>query len=267
MEEKNKPIGVMDSGVGGLTVLKQMVELCPQEDYIYIGDTKNLPYGEKSKEELISIAKKIFDYFESKQVKAVIMACNTTSATVYDEFKDKYSFTIYPLIQIASKCITMDKKLTKIAVMATKATVNSHKYKQELQKNNPNVEVFEQACPMWVPIVEKNITDFDEKQVICEYLDNVLEFNPQKIILGCTHYPYLLNRIEKYAAKDLFINPARIFANYVTVDLKTNNKLKQPQNIQRKGHIEYFASSAPEDFKKNAEIFMPHTKTPELISL
>ena len=82
-------IGVMDSGVGGLTVLKQLLEICPNENYLYFGDTKNLPYGEKSKEELINIAKKIFDFYEEKEVKAVVMACNTTSATVYDELKDK----------------------------------------------------------------------------------------------------------------------------------------------------------------------------------
>ena len=87
-QKSTSSIGVMDSGVGGLTVLKQLLDLCPNESYIYFGDTKNLPYGEKSKEELILLAKKIFDFFQEKQVKAVVMACNTTSATVYDKFKD-----------------------------------------------------------------------------------------------------------------------------------------------------------------------------------
>ena len=100
---ENKPIGVFDSGVGGLSVFAKLINLLPDENYIYFGDTKNLPYGNKSKEELISIAKNLFDFFEKQNVKAVVMACNTTSATVYDTFKDKYPFKIYPITQTAAK--------------------------------------------------------------------------------------------------------------------------------------------------------------------
>ena len=99
MEDKEKYIGVMDSGIGGLTVLKQLLNIRPQEKYLYFGDTKNLPYGEKSKEELIKIVKEIFDFFETQNVKAVVLACNTSSATAYEELQDNYSFKIYPLIQ------------------------------------------------------------------------------------------------------------------------------------------------------------------------
>ena len=261
--EKNSPIGLMDSGVGGLTILKQMISICPREDYIYFGDTKNLPYGEKTKKELIPIAKQIFDFFAEKKVKAVIMACNTTSATVYDELKDDYDFKIYPIIQIVSKCITADKKLSRIAVMATQATVNSHKYSQELSKNNPKIEVFEQACPLWVPIVENKITDYDEKQVVMEYLENVLKFHPQKIILGCTHYPYMLNKLVKYAPKELFINPAGIFAQYIKNDLKDKNLLSQRES----GTVQYFASADPEEFRQNAKLFLEIKNTPQLAVL
>lgn len=157
ISEKDKAIGVMDSGVGGLTVLKQLLKVMPSENYLYFGDTKNLPYGEKTKEQLIEIVKEIFDFFEKQNVKAVVLACNTTSATAYEELKDKYSFKIYPLIQTVSKCVVLDKSLDRIGVMATQATVNSQKYTSELKKNNPAIEVFEQACPKWVPIVENQI--------------------------------------------------------------------------------------------------------------
>ena len=263
-EHKNiKPIGVMDSGVGGLTVLKQLIELCPNEKYIYFGDTKNLPYGEKTKDELISIAKKIFDFFQKKQVKAVVMACNTTSATVYDTFKDKYDFKIYPIIQIVAKSLSLDKNLEKVAVMATNATVNSQKYTQEFHKYNKNIQVFEQACPLWVPIVEHKLRDYDEKEAIMAYLDNVLDFNPQKIILGCTHYPYLLDKLQKYAPKDLFINPSTIFANYIKEDLKQHNLL----NIKGKGNTEYITSSNPQKFEENSKLFLQIKKQPELINI
>lgn len=261
---KNKmPIGVMDSGVGGLTVLKQMIQLCPDEDYIYFGDTQNLPYGEKTKEELIEIAKKIFDYFQSKQVKAVIMACNTTSATVYDTFKNVYDFEIYPIIQVVSHELTKDKNLEKIAIMATQATVNSKKYTQELKKYSPNMQVFEQACPLWVPVVEKKLKDYNERDLIKGYLDNVLDFKPQKIILGCTHYPYLLDKLEKYAPKDLFINPSKIFSNYIQKDLEDKKLL----NSQNEGTIEYIASSNPKEFKENAKLFFEIEKEPTIVKL
>ena len=261
--QNTKAIGVMDSGVGGLTVLKQLIETCPQENYLYFGDTKNLPYGEKSKQELIDIVKEIFDYFETRNVKAVVLACNTTSATAYEELKDKYSFKIYPLIQTVAKCVASDKGIKKIAVMATQATVNSKKYTSEFKKNNQEIEVLEQACPLWVPIVENKIKNYDEQEAIYGYLNKVIEFNPQKIILGCTHYPYLLDKLSKYTTKDLFINPAGIFANYIKQDLIKNNLI----NPQKQGYTRYFASSEPEKFKENAELFLKINSIPELIEL
>ena len=265
MENKKSTssIGVMDSGVGGLTVLKQLLALCPNESYIYFGDTKNLPYGEKSKEELILLAKKIFDFFQEKQVKAVVMACNTTSATVYDKFKDKYDFKIYPIIQIVSKILAQDKNLKKIAVMATHATVNSKKYTQELKKYSPDIQVFEQACPLWVPVVEHKLKNYDEKEIITGYLSSVLDFNPQKIILGCTHYPYLLDKLKKYAPADLFINPSKLFANYIKEDLQQHNLL----NENGIADVEYIASSNPEEFQENAKLFLEIDHEPEIVSL
>lgn len=263
MEDKEKYIGVMDSGIGGLTVLKQLLNIRPQEKYLYFGDTKNLPYGEKSKEELIKIVKEIFDFFETQNVKAVVLACNTSSATAYEELKDNYSFKIYPLIQVVSKCVTLDKNLKRIGIMATQATVDSKKYTQELKKGNPDIEVFEQACPMWVPIIEKKLTDYDKNTTITQYLDKVLEFNPQKIILGCTHYPYLLDKLSKYADENLFINPAKIFAQYIIEDLRHKNLLSEQNN----GYVKYFASHNPQEFEKTAEIFLKLKSHPELVEL
>lgn len=258
--DKNSPIGVMDSGVGGLTVLKQLLHLCPDEDYIYFGDTKNLPYGSKTKHELIEIVKEIFDFFEKKKVKAVVLACNTTSATAYEELKDNYSFKIYPLIQSVADCIAMDKKLLRIGVMATQATVNSHTYAKEFQKHNPDIQIIEQACPLWVPIVEKELTNYNEQEIMTDYLKKILAFNPQKVILGCTHYPYLLDTISKYAPRELFINPAPLFAGYIKQDLKQNNLLR----ANHTGKVEYYASSNPENFKKNAKMFLEIEREPEL---
>lgn len=259
----NAPIGVMDSGVGGLTVLKSLLNILPNEDYIYFGDTKNLPYGEKSKTELIKIVKDILDFFEEKKVKAVILACNTTSATAYDELKDKYSFKIYPLIQSVVSQLSKDNDLNNVAVMATLATVNSRTYTKEFAKHRPDVNVIEQACPLWVPIVEKTLVDYDEKSIMNEYLKNVLAFNPQKIILGCTHYPYLLDVLANYADKDLFVNPAPLFANFIKNDLTQLGLL----SASKTNNVKYFASENPQAFVKNAQMFLNVTQQPELVIL
>lgn len=265
MEENiiKKPIGVFDSGVGGLTVLKSLRELCPNEDYVYFGDTKNLPYGEKTKEELLFITKKVFDFFEEKGVKAVIMACNTTAAQVYEELKDSYSYKLYPIIQIASECIAHDVGSERVAVLATNATINSHAYSKSLKLHNPKTETIEIACPEWVPIVENKLKDYNEEEIILKYLKPALEFNPQKIILGCTHYPYLLDKLAKYAPRELFINPAESFSGYLSLDLIKSCIEKTPE----KGKTEFFVSDSPETFLKNASLFLKIEDLPNLVKL
>ena len=259
----NAPIGVMDSGVGGLTVLKSLLRVLPNEDFIYFGDTKNLPYGEKSKQELIKIVADILDFFEEKKVKAVVLACNTTSATAYEELKGKYSFKIYPLIQSVVSQLSMDRNINKVAVMATLATVNSRTYTKEFAKHRSDVQVVEQACPLWVPIVEKTLVDYDETIIMTKYLKDVLAFEPQKIILGCTHYPYLLDVLSNYANKDLFVNPAPLFADFIKSDLDKLNLLSNASTQS----VDYFASENPQAFIKNAKMFMDITKEPELAIL
>ena len=157
----NKPIGVFDSGVGGLSVFSELYKLLPDENYIYFGDTINLPYGSKTKEELIKITDNIFDFFKSQNIKAVVMACNTTSAAAYETLKDKYNFKIYPIVQTVSKEIAV-KNYKRVGVFATQATINSHAYKKEIQKYNPNCEVYEHACPKWVNIVENELQNDPE---------------------------------------------------------------------------------------------------------
>lgn len=158
---KNNPIGFFDSGVGGLTVLKQLRELMPQENCIYFGDTKNMPYGEKNKDQLIKFSEGIFNFLGKQGVKAVVMACNTTSATVYDTLKDNFDFKIYPIIQSVTQ-ILAELPVKKLGILATHATINSHAYKNGIQKINPDVEVIEHACPEWVKIVEGKLEDRPE---------------------------------------------------------------------------------------------------------
>ena len=247
----NCPIGVFDSGVGGLSVFSELINLLPDENYIYFGDTANLPYGNKTKQELINISKDIFDFFKHKNVKAVVMACNTTSAMTYNSLKDKYDFKIYPVVQNVSNRIALEG-YKRIGVFATNATINSHAYKREIQKYNKNVDIFEIACPEWVSIVENSaIYELSSIGNIKMYMDKMIKNNPEKIILGCTHYPYLIDILSKFVSKEVFINPAMYLARYIYEDLAFSDLL----NTKKEFEPQFYVSANPEQFKKAAELF------------
>lgn len=260
--KNNCPVGFFDSGVGGLSVYSCFKKALPCENTLYYGDIAHLPYGNKTKEELVGYARAILDFYKTQDVKAVVIACNTSSAQAYDVIKDEYDFKIYPIIQSCAQVIA-NQNINRIGVFATVATVNSGVYAKELKKYNPSLEVLEIACPNWVPIVESgNYTDEKAMLDIKEHLDKMLKFNPDKIILGCTHYPYLLHLLEKYAQKDLFIDPAKIFVNFIKKDLENSDLLNLSQNY---GYEKMFVSANPESFVENSEIFYSVKNKPEII--
>lgn len=255
--KENLPIAFFDSGVGGLTVYKEVKKLLPNEDYLYFGDTINMPYGEKTQEELIQIARKIFDFFAAKGVKAVIMACNTTSAMTYEILKDDYDFKIYPIIQSVAKVISK-LPIERLGVFATPATINSHAYAREINKLNPELKITEISCPAWVRIVEENRLNQPQSLLqIKERVEEMHTYNPEKIILGCTHYPYLTGIIKQfYPEKDL-IDPAKYFAQFIKEDLVAN-----PNGA---GTEHFYVSSNPENFMAASKLFCELKDLPELV--
>ena len=256
------PIGFFDSGVGGLSVYSRFKKLLPCENTLYFGDLLNLPYGNKSKDELIKFARNILDFYEKKGVKAVVIACNTSSAQAYDTIKDEYDFKIYPIIQSCAKVISsMD--ISRIGVFATEATVKAGVYTSELKKHNSSIEVKEIPCPNWVSIVEGNYGNNNPLEDIEAHVKSMLEFNPDKIVLGCTHYPYLINSLKKFAPEDLFIDPAEIFVRYIKEDLRKNNLLNPHDKL---GEEEIFVSANPEKFIQNSKIFYEVKKLPTVIN-
>lgn len=245
-QNNNLPVGFFDSGVGGLSVYSRFKKLLPNENTIYFGDLKNLPYGNKTQAELIGFAKNILDFFKTKNVKAVVIACNTSSALAYESIKNLYDFDIYPIIQSCAKVIS-GYTIDRIGVFATVGTVNSKAYSSEINKFNPNIKVTEIACPNWVSIVEGG-QGVDAESDIKKHLEEMLAFSPQKIILGCTHYPYLIDSLSKYASKELFIDPAEIFVDYINSNLEKNSSMSI-------GSEEFYVSALPESFIKNAKLF------------
>ena len=244
----NKPIGVFDSGVGGLSILKELELQMPYDDFIYLGDTKNLPYGNKTKEEIINFGRNTINFFKSKGVGTVVMACNTSSALAYDTLTQEFpEMKIFSLI---ASCASEIAKHNNLVIMATEGTVKSGKYEEEIKKHNKNAKVTSLACHDFVKIVENNLYN-DSKYIEYVYsiLNKTLSKNPEKIVLGCTHYPYLIPIFSKKINEDIFINPAKIFATVV------KEYFKNPTNAINEGKKEFYVTQNPEVFTQNAKVF------------
>lgn len=221
-----------------------------------------MPYGEKTEQQLIAFADKIFRFFEQQNVKAVVMACNTTSAVTYDKLKNNYNFKIYPIIQSVSS-ILAKLPVQRLGVFATPATIKSGVYSREIHKINPNMEVFGMDCPEWVKIVENRSENKTESfNIIKNNLDTMLKNKPDKIVLGCTHYPFLLPVLSKFAPQELFIDPAVDFARFIKNDLENNDLLNTDANYEFE---KFYVSADPENFRRAGSVFYDIKELPELV--
>ena len=260
MMRADLPIGFFDSGVGGLSVYARFREVLPFEDTIYYGDLKNMPYGGKSKQELIKCAKNILDFYNTCNVKVVVIACNTSSAIAYEEIKDNYDYKIYPIIQSCAEVIAKSG-VKRIGVFATVATINSGAYARELMKYNPDIEVAQIACPNWTEIVEHGlINDENSKIDIESKMLEIMKFNPEKIILGCTHYPYLMSVLKNLVDESMFIDPAKIFVEYIKNDLGNKGCFNS-----KGGSEQFYVSANPDAFVKNAKLFYDVKTLPQIV--
>ena len=206
----NRPIGIFDSGIGGLTVLRELNKQLPAESVIYYADLARVPYGSKTPQEIITINEEIFNYFVERGVKMVIVACNTSSAIALEHSKSKFALPIIGVIGPGANTAFALTKNKKIGVLATEATVHSHAYKNILTSLNPSVKVYEQPCPKFVPLIEQGNFDVPELQsAVAEYLQPLLDQGIDTLIYGCTHYPLIDRIIRKYAGADLkYVDPA-----------------------------------------------------------
>ena len=254
----NRPIGIFDSGVGGLTVLKEYLEILPNEKYIYFGDTARLPYGSKSKDTIVEYSKQIVDFLISKNVKLIVTACGTVSSLAYEELTKKYDIPIINIISPTAKKITD----TNVGIIATKATINSKAWENEIHKYHPNVNTYAKACPLFVPIVEEGFANTEiASLVIKEYLSFFKDTNITSLILGCTHYPILNECIKNELGDNIkIINAGYYSAIYAKDFLKQNNYLAD-NNI---GNIEFYSSDNEIYFKEIAKTFFPSIENYEV---
>lgn len=196
----NKPIGVFDSGVGGLTVAKEIIRQLPNESIYFFGDVKNCPYGDKTKEEIIFHTENAVKFLISKGVKAVVIACNTATAASLEYLQKKYTIPIIGVIKPGAITALQTTQMGKVLVLGTNFTAKSAAYSKEIHKINKQIEVFNKACQTFVPFVENE--NYEDSESVQRLLDSELKkcksLAFDTIILGCTHYPILQKEIESY---------------------------------------------------------------------
>lgn len=253
----NRPIGVFDSGIGGLTVLKELSYVLPNESFVYFGDTARLPYGTRSKETIIKYAHQCINFLLSKDVKAIVVACNTASAAALPVMKEFFKEPIIGVIEPGAAAAVEVNKNNKIGILGTCATINSGAYEYEIKKLCPEKYIVSNPCPLFVPIVEEGWAQTEvAKMVAKEYLKPLIKEGVDTIVMGCTHYPLLKNVVKDIMGPDVcLIDPAHNTA----IELKKVLYKKQIQNIEGTStnpYYKYYVSDDPERFVKIGSEFL-----------
>ncbi len=249
------PIGIFDSGIGGLTVVKRVLSLLPNENIIYFGDTARVPYGSKSNATVIEYALQDAHFLNNKNVKLIIVACNTASAIALDSLKKEFSIPIIGMINPGAKLALKETKNGKIGVIGTSATITNKAYSKQLLELDPNVEVLEKACPLFVPVAEEGWLDHEATRIIArEYLQDMIDFGVDTLILGCTHYPLLSQIIEEIMGDDVTLIDSGYAASLEVEDYLNGRGDRNGSN--QLGSQKFFVSDSPEKFKQLAERFL-----------
>ncbi|MDP2923517.1 MAG: glutamate racemase [Candidatus Omnitrophota bacterium] len=261
---RNKPIGIFDSGVGGLTVLREIEKILPSEDIIYFGDTARVPYGNKSKSTIIKFSTENVLFLLKRKVKMVVIACNTSSALALDYFKKNFSAPVIGVIEAGAKKAIGISKNNRIGVIGTRSTINSGSYRKEIAKRNRNAKVYSKACPLFVPLVEEAILSGSiVNSIVRMYLEEIKAKNVDTVILGCTHYPLLKEPISKYLKGVCIIDSAK----EVAVHTKNLLDVKKLNNrAGKKGKVDFYVSDEPKGFRKLAKLFLKRDiPTPKVV--
>jgi glutamate racemase len=250
------PIGVFDSGVGGLTVVKEIMNQIPGETIIYFGDTARLPYGSKSKETVITYTRQIVRFLMNREVKAIVIACNTASALALETVKSEIDIPVIGVVKPGAKVAAKTTRNGKIGVIGTEATIRSGIYSEILSKSNPKVNVFGKACPLFVPLVEEGLVDDPITfEMVRRYTGELIEKQIDTLVLGCTHYPLLRKTIRKVVGEDItLVNPAYETAKCLA-EVLTDNDIRN-DDTPKLNH-RFYVSDGAEKFRQFANTILP----------
>ena len=237
-------IGVFDSGVGGLTVLRALQAQLPAESFLYFGDTARLPYGSRSRSEILQYVREILTWMGHRGIKMAVMACNTSSALALEQVRREFPFPILGLIEPAAQVAVSRGR--RIGVIATPATVKSGAYARLLQEYAPEVAIAQVACPDFVPLVESNCLRGDRvRRIVRHTLSPLIEFRLDTLVYGCTHYPHLRHIIQECLPKSVYhLDPATAVAHTTASALDALSLATSASH----GQVHFYVSGAPEQF-------------------
>ncbi|MGI6144567.1 MAG: glutamate racemase [Peptococcia bacterium] len=253
-EKRNAPLGIFDSGVGGLTVVREILKQMPGESIIYFGDTAHVPYGDRDPQELRGFAQKITNYLVTRGCKMIIIACNTSTSLAYEELTNSFSLPIIGVIEPGVNKALMTTKNLRVGVIGTAATIESRVYQRKLRAKNPDVQVYAQACPAFVPLVERGaLRSAETADIVSGCLHPFMEKEIDTLILGCTHYPFLQPVIAKVlGAKTQIIDPAQETVRCAYERLQELDLLVDTA----KPVYKFVSSNNPKEFRAKGSVFL-----------
>lgn len=261
LNNAGNPLGVFDSGVGGLTVVRALLERLPFEKIIYFGDTARVPYGVKSAETIIGYARQITGFLLARNVKLLIVACNTMSAVAYEAISELSAVPVLDVIQAGAGMACATTKTKRVGVIGTPATIGSDAYTRAMHRRDSEISVFSKACPLFVPLVEEGWLDHPATRLIArEYLAPVLAQQIDTLVLGCTHYPLLKPLLQETAGPEIMLVDSAIAVAEMAARLLQEKGL-ETLNRENPEH-RFFVTDAPYRFQQTGESFLKRPLTP-----
>lgn len=257
--DRDAPVGVFDSGIGGLTVAREIMRNLPSEKIVYFGDTARVPYGSKSKETVIRYSRQIIRFLEEQQVKAIVVACNTASAFALDAVREEFDIPILGVIEAGAKVAAQVTRNKRVGVIATEGTIESGTHAKVLKQIDPEITVIGKPCPLFVPLVEEGWThDPVTVEVASRYLKELQEKDIDTLILGCTHYPLLRSTIRKIMGEDVcLVNPA--YETALELGRLLEEKGLSSTGMEKKDFpYRFFVSDLADEFKAFANSILPY---------
>jgi glutamate racemase len=249
------PIGVFDSGVGGLTVVRALMERLPFENIIYFGDTARVPYGVKSVETITRYASEITDFLLKQQVKLLIIACNTIASVAYEAVAGRSPVPVLEVIDAGARHAVRMTRNRRIGVIGTPATINSNAYARTIYRHDSSLRVFSQACALFVPLVEEGWLDHPVTRMTAqEYLKPVLAEHIDTLVLGCTHYPLLKALLQEVAGPEIYLVDSAEAMSHNTAELLTEKGLANP--LRTPPRYRFCVTDVPNRFQTIAERFL-----------
>ena len=257
--DRDAPVGVFDSGVGGLTVAREIMRNLPSEKIVYFGDTARVPYGSKSKETVIRYSRQIIRFLQEQQVKAIVVACNTASAFALDTVRNEFDIPIIGVIESGAKVAAARTRNKRVGLIGTVGTVGSGIHAQYLKKLDPEITVFGKACPLFVPLVEEGwLHDPVTVEVASRYLKELQDKDVDTLILGCTHYPLIRSTIRQVMGEEVcLVNPAYETALELGKLLEEQG-LSSTGTEQKEFPYRFYVSDLADEFKEFANSILPY---------